>query len=83
MVGQIDDGKEIINLGEQLMGHDVRSIRIATLVHRDKIPMDDLYVEFVGFTVRTKKKLVGWGIGTNGNCRYLPHVYAVAKEQYG
>jgi hypoxanthine phosphoribosyltransferase len=73
----IDTGRTLKLVGAELLElTKVEQVDICCLVHRGKIPLDDLPVKFVGFTLRGDKPLVGYGMDWNGYLRNLPSIYS-------
>lgn len=71
----VDTGKTLHRIGEHAHNAGVHSVELCTLIHRGKVPQDDLPVRFVGFHYRGKESLVGYGFHQQGYLSNLPEIY--------
>lgn len=76
----INTGEELESVGAHLLqNHEIEECRIATLLHKNKVPQEQIMTHFVGFHC-PDVYAVGFGLGYEGYFRNLTQIYEFQND---
>lgn len=77
----VDSGRTLNALKETLLGKNVSSLKIATLLDKPERRVVDIDVDYCGFQV-PDEFVVGYGLDYNQRYRNLPYIGILKREIY-